>query len=220
MEYNSDSIKLANYCQANLDLNAPHYAEPYLTLGPCILDCIYSLRAKFISVVIPLVNRYGDAYMNGNVHATGYTLTDFINHIQQAGGPEEFAINILKNKQVLSGRLKSEVCLDLATKLVKSGIETKEDFYKTNPYLLDYLMRSVKGMGDATINYMFMLAGDPDRCKPDVHIHHCIRDAIGHDVSNEECQILFTEATKILKEKYPQLTVAHLDGLVWEKYRV
>ena len=44
-----------------------------------------------------------------------------------------------------------------------------------------------------------MLAGDANRCKPDVHIHHCIKDACGCSIPNEECQTLFTDAVSILK---------------------
>jgi len=220
VDEDNNASKLATWCLANLDLTAPHYALAYGSLGPCILDCIYSLRTKYFPVTVPLVKRYGDKFMNGDVHAKGYTLSDFINHIELSGGVVLFSEDVLKNKQVLSGRIKADVCLDIAKKLVKSGIETKEDFANADKYKMEQLMRSVKGMGDAAINYMFMLAGDPNRCKPDVHIHHCIRDAIGYDVSNEECQLLFTKAVKIINTQYPNVTVASLDGLVWNKYRV
>ena len=65
---------------------------------------------------------------------------------------------------------------------------------------------------------MFMLAGDPSRCKPDTHIHHCIRDALGYDISNDDCQTLFTETTKLLKKDYQSLTVRKLDYIVWQSY--
>ena len=67
-------------------------------------------------------------------------------------------------------------------------------------------------------HYQFMLAGDPNRVKPDVHIHHCIVDACGRDVSNEECQTLFTEAVELLKPKHEGLTVAALDNTIWRFY--
>ena len=63
-----------------------------------------------------------------------------------------------------------------------------------------------------------MLAGDPNRVKPDVHIHHSIVDACGMDVSNEECQILFTEAVELLKSAHQGLTVADLDNTIWRFY--
>lgn len=216
----SEAEKLANYCLNVLDLSAKHYAEPYKSLGPCLIDCVYSLQAKFFPVVVPLLNRYGDKYMNGDVHAKGYTLDDFIRHIEDAGGTEKFATDVLKNKQILSGRRKSEVCLEIAEKLIKKGVQTKEDFYNYDRAQMEVLLRSVRGMGDAAINYLFMLAGDTSRIKPDVHIHQCIRDAIGYDVSNERCKQLFKEAVEILKPDYPNLTVSALDGLVWNKYRV
>lgn len=215
-----DSIKLVYYCLHTLNLDAQHYAEPYKSLGPCILDCVYSLQAKYFSVTVPVVNRYAEKYMKGDSHADGYSLIDFINHIQNSGGPTQFAYEVLKNKQVLSKRLKSIVCLELAQKLAENGIETKEQFAATDPAKIEFILRNIKGIGDAAVNYLFMLAGDPNRCKPDVHIHHCIRDAIGHDVTNDECQKLFTEAANILKKDYPNLTVASLDGLVWNHYRV
>ena len=81
------------------------------------------------------------------------------------------------------------------------------------------MIRSVKGIGDAGLHYLFMLAGDQDRCKPDVHIHHCIRDACGADVSNEECQTLLRGAVSLLKPQFPHLTIARLDSIIWQKYQ-
>src|SRR5699024_4394024 len=88
-----------------------------------------------------------------------------------------------------------------------------------SPELLEIVIRAVKGMGNAGVNYLFMLTGDSDRCKPDVHLHHCITDACGCDVSDEECQILLTDAVKMLNSKEPNKTVRDLDGVIWNKYR-
>ena len=65
---------------------------------------------------------------------------------------------------------------------------------------------------------MFMLTGDPDRCKPDVHIHKYIKDACDTDVSNQDCQMIFTEAVNILKSDYPNITVRDLDSVIWHEY--
>ena len=81
-------------------------------------------------------------------------------------------------------------------------------------------IQSVKGIGPAGLNYLFMLAGDPDRCKPDVHIHRFIYDAIGVNVSDEQCQILLTDVVKLLKYEYPNLTVRSLDSIIWNKYQI
>ncbi|HOA78835.1 MAG: recombinase family protein [Bacillota bacterium] len=81
-------------------------------------------------------------------------------------------------------------------------------------------IQSVKGIGPAGLNYLFMLAGDPDRCKPDVHIHRFIYDDIGVNVSDEQCQILLTDVVKLLKYEYPNLTVRSLDSIIWNKYQI
>ena len=103
----------------------------------------------------------------------------------------------------------------------RSNCATFDDFRNfEKEALLEIVLRSVRGMGDAGVNYMFMMAGDPNRCKPDVHIHRCIKNALGTDVPNNECQILFRETVKKLKDSgYPDLTVRNLDSVIWNKYQ-
>lgn len=192
----------------------------YQSLSACVIDCVYSLRAQYFSTTVPVVERYANSYMNNDRFAACDKVSDLIQHINIAGGCEKFAADILKNKQKSGGVLKSEVCLHLAKYLGYLHIETMQDFKDfESPELLEIVIRAVKGIGDAGTNYLFMLAGDPDRCKPDVHIHHCVRDACGEDISNEDCQVLFTEAVAVLKSDYPELTVAKLDGIIWNKYQ-
>ena len=125
------------------------------------------------------------------------------------------------NHQKLSGRNKTEICYEIADKLTRLlRINTLKDFQSYDkPELLDIVLRSVKGFGDAGINYLYMLAGDSNRCKPDVHIHHFIRDAIDEEVSNEECQLLLKNAVEELLSEFPQLTVRVFDYLIWKEYQ-
>ena len=99
-----------NYCIKNFNLSGSLYAETYYSLPICLIDCAYSLRAKYFSVCIPVVKRYASTYMGNNRQSADDTLSEFIKHIDEAGGCSEFAENVLKNKQKLSGRLKSEIC--------------------------------------------------------------------------------------------------------------
>lgn len=215
------SDRLIEFCRNTLDLNSIEYSEPYLSLNVCIIDCIYSLRAKYFQITVPIVSRYADHFMGGNKFGAGYTVTDLMKHIELSGGTQKFASDILKNRQQLSGRLKSDICFELARKLKLLSIETIEDFNKyENTEILEITIQSVKGIGPAGLNYLFMLAGDPDRCKPDVHIHRFIYDAIGKNVTDEECQILLTEVVKNLKIEYPSITVRTLDSIIWNKYQI
>ena len=159
--------------------------------------------------------------MHGDKYAAGDSLEDFMQHVTQAGSCECFADSILVNHQKLSGRNKTEICYEIADKLTRLlGINTLKDFQSYDkPELLDIVLRSVKGFGDAGINYLYMLAGDSNRCKPDVHIHHFIRDAIDEEVSNEECQLLLKSAVEELLTEFPQLTVRVFDYLIWKEYQ-
>lgn len=208
-----------DYCRRELEFDDQITYE-YRSLSVCIIDCVYSLRAKYFSTTVPVVNRYVEYYLENDKLSPNDTVTELINHILEAGGPDSFAANVLKNNQKSGRILKSEVCLKLAQYLRYLHIETLDDFrFFEAPELLETVVRSVKGMGDAGTNYLFMLAGDPNRCKPDVHIHHCVKDACGEDISNENCQILFSEAVAELVKEHPGLTVAKLDGIIWRKYQ-
>lgn len=210
---------LAEYCKDNLNLDEANYYEPYASISACIIDCIYSLRAKYFLVTVPIVQRFANHFLNRRPHSAGCSLTEFIKQVDDIGF-ESFSNDILKNRQKLAGRLKIEVCYELAKNLLLLGINTKDDFaaFKETDRLEDKII-SVNGIGPAALNYLFMLAGDENRCKPDVHIHHFIRDALGYDVSDDECQLLLTEAVEELKKDYSNMSVRRLDGIVWNKYQ-
>lgn len=209
------------FCTENLDLNKQVNSYNYKSLAVCIIDCVYSLRAQYESTTKKVVARYADAYMEGDVNSSKDQLNDLIKHIEEVGGSEAFAKDVLQNQQKSGGVLKSEVCLNLARYLQYLHINTMEDFKSFEcPELLEIVIRAVKGIGDAGTNYLFMLAGDPNRCKPDTHIHHCVRDACGIDLSNEDIQSLFKDAVTTLSAEYPTLTVSMLDGIIWRKYQI
>ena len=214
--------QLTQFCLDNLDFSSIESQARYRSITACVIDCVYSLRAQYYSTTIPVVEHYADKYMAGNRFSSGDTLKDLLQRIDKGGGPEAFASTVLHNLQTISGRRKTEVCYEIADKLYRwLSINTFEDFQDYDkPELLEIVLQSVKGFGDAGINYLFMLAGDADRCKPDVHIHHCIRDAIGEDVSNEQCQELLRGVTAKLQTDYPAITVRELDYLIWNKYQI
>ena len=115
------------------------------------------------------------------------------------------------------------MCYDLAKSLLKLGVHTIEDFQQIRGSDGDRLaacIRSIRGIGEAAENYLYMLAGDPNRCKPDVHLLHSMKDAFGCAVEVKYCQEIMEGAVSILRSQYPALTVRRLDALIWDKYRV
>lgn len=213
--FTEDFIK---YCESNFHFDNEQTIK-YQSLPICIVDCVYSLRTQYYRVTVPIVERYAAYYLNGDKFSADDTISRFVSNLER-DGLHFFADDVVKNHQFLGGVPKAEVCYRLAQYLECLNIETIEDFQNfKSQELLNIVICAVKGIGDAGANYLFMLAGDENRCKPDVHIHHCIADACGSDVSNEECQIIFTEAVKKLRKQYPYLTVRKLDGVVWKEYQ-
>ena len=216
------ATQFAKYCESTFDLSTQS-DYGYQSLSVCLLDCVYSLRARYYDVTVPLVQRYANMIMNGDLHGSGDTVSMLLQRMDDIGHLA-FAEKVLINHQKLGGKKhipKEEVCYQLARYLRDLHIETIEDFqHFESQEILEIVIRAVNGLGDAGVNYLFMLAGDPNRCKPDVHIHHCIRDACGHDISNEDCQTLFTDAVTILRVQHPNLTVRGLDGIIWRAYQI
>ncbi|MFA7612541.1 MAG: hypothetical protein WCY45_04565 [Acholeplasmataceae bacterium] len=215
-----DYIKqFAAYAENNLDLNNLPIHEHFKSLSICIINCIYSLRANYRTTTWPIVKRYADKFLGGDAHKEGETVSDLINNIDNNGGYESFAVNILKNRQVIGGQLKSLVCYNLAYKLKELDINDMYDFRNYNDMSkLEKELMSVRGVGPAAMNYLFMLVGDQNRVKYDVHIARFIEDAIGVTLNPDEVQELFTEAVKLLKVTYPNITVTALDNIIWQKY--
>ena len=215
--------KFVDFCLQNYseDLKeADERSYCYNSLPICIVDCVYSLRARYNSVTIPIVERYAEHFLGGDRSAKDDkdSISNFIHNLTTPS-LEYFADNVAKNHQVLGGVPKEKVCLDIAETLKDLGIETLHDFreYPSEEKLADTIM-SVKGIGNAGVNYLFMLTGDDSKTKPDVHIHSCIEEACGENMSDAECQRIIEEATEALKAEYPNLTVRKLDGVIWRDF--
>lgn len=210
--------KLLNYIKTTIGIKYSEMPNYYHSLPVCILDDIYSLQSKYETITFPTIKRYADHFLNGDLYTPDYSIDAFIADLDREG-LTNVMMNVLNNRQFVGGRRKIDVCYEVAKKLQSLGIQTFDDFnnYKDKGYLT-YSLKTIKGVGDAATDYLFLLVGDDYRVKPDVHIHRCIRDALGHDVSNEECQILFREISQALINDMPYATPRFLDGLVWTHY--
>ena len=89
------SRQFADYCEGHFDLE--HQVNyHYQSLPICLIDCVYSLRAKYESITLPVVQRYADAYMGGDRYASGDTISSLIERIDSCGGPCAFAEKVVK----------------------------------------------------------------------------------------------------------------------------
>ena len=94
--------KFIIYCKNNFALTQP-IGYDYKSISVCILDCIYSLNAKYKSAA-NVIDKYAAAYMGGDKCASGDTVMNLLNNIDTIGGPEEFKRKILKNNQKAVGK--------------------------------------------------------------------------------------------------------------------
>lgn len=213
-----DASKLLKHIKENIGFIETSMPNNYNSLAICILDDVYSLRSKYFSITLPTIQRFANEYLNGDMYSSNYSIDNFIEDLDK-NGLIYVSDYILKNKQKLCGRCKIDICYDVALKLKKINIQNFDDFnnYPNRDYLAFYL-KQIKGIGDAAIKYLFMLAGDETLIKPDVHIHKCIKDAIGRDCSNDYCQELFCEVSAHLMKSKPYATPKFLDRLVWMHY--
>ena len=204
MKSNSQNIdklvpQFCKYCIDNLDLNENHRITKYNSISLCIIDCVYSLRTKY-EVTRKIVDRYIEKYLKCDNNAKNDNCKNLLNNINKVGS-DRFANEILKNNQKLAGRLKSEICRDLCERLLWLNINSLTEFKKfKNIELLEVVISSVKGLGNAGVNYIFMLAGDKNRCKPDVHIKRFVKNACNVEFTDEnDYQILFSKAVPTIQ---------------------
>jgi methionine salvage enolase-phosphatase E1 len=64
-----------------------------------------------------------------------------------------------------------------------------------------------------------MLAGDTSKSKIDRHMRQAVKDTLGYELSDDDCQALMHKALEVLNKDYPTLTVKRLDGIIWFKYQ-
>ena len=71
-----------DFCERKFNL-ADSAEYNYQSLSVCIIDCVYSLRAKYYRVTVPVVDRYAALYLNGNRNNPGDTVSMLIQHIKE-----------------------------------------------------------------------------------------------------------------------------------------
>lgn len=218
---------LANKCEEVLDFDNPLGNEfHYSSLVFCVIDAVFSIGTHYSSTEKTVANyayHFGLERYRTESLCSVHRISDFIKNYEQFGEPESFAERVLHNRQRTSstnGILKAEACYDVAKILQKHNIETIADFRsmsgETEKQVIAEI-KQVKGQGSGVmIDYLFMLAGDENKFKPDRHLLSFVSDISG---DNGEVSELIETTYRILKEKHSHLTVRQLDYLIWQYQR-
>lgn len=208
------------YCKSVLDFGVPDYRY-YNSLGLSVLDASFSATARYSSVENVLARfckHYDlscDTFAELPKAGSQVTVSQMMKLVQGLS-PEQFA-EIVQNRSRVGGRLKAALFLDCLSVLHSFGIETYQDFqaHFENPEL-ETSLRALQGMGEATISYLYMLAGNSDNVKVDRHIRTFTSTAVnGNNLTTEQIKRLFRYAAHELSKEYPGMTARRLDHIVW-----
>lgn len=113
------------------------------------------------------------------------------------------------------GRLKADVCVDVAGRLVDAGVSVADDLQET---IADPAVRSAwtgaDGLAWVTWRYFCSLNGI-DGFKPDVMLVRFVSKSLGRPVSASETEQLLVQALEPLRQDHPGLTARMLDHTLW-----
>lgn len=201
----------------------------YQHLGLILLDAVFSLRANYDTVVLPLLKRYCDAAPGiawpppdtaGSTEHTAQDLLDFLSSLTAK------ARHDLLNRQIAPGTDRSregsvtkvDVVMQLASVLVKRhSISTREQFVAV---AVDSSVKrsalEIRGAGQACWRYLLNLSG-VEKSKPDTMILKWLMVETGSSLPPDEAAELIEKATRRLQQQGMPITVRQADHLIWRK---
>lgn len=180
-----------------------------------LIDAVFSARAKYDAVVLPLVKRW---------QASG--LRDARRQLASLAelDPDDL-LAVVKNRQRVPGRdsnrpLKVQAVIDAAARLTAEGLATADSVVKAAEQDGKAVRRIVEGrhvqsgartgIGLATSSYFLMLLGIQG-VKADTHVVRWVRRAVGDDsLDPARVESLLRDAADVLGEN-----PIHVDHAIW-----
>ena len=207
---------------------AQHGIRPigYEHLGLVVLDAIYSLRANYDIIVIPLINRVRDTVRLDSAEGPASPASEFDaarlrSWIASLTDTER---RMILNNQKSPGTsiLKSTTCIEVADVLVDARAGTCREFRtrceaERQGYgrgTLGASLRSVRGVGPAAWRYMINLVGLPS-VKPDTMVMRWLEGVTGASRSPDEAAELVEAASATLMSNGIALDARATDHLIW-----
>lgn len=215
-------------CIKNLDLKSAKLGDEfyYDNLTFCLIDAVFSMGIRY-KIVQNAITRYKNYISEKGFNFNEHKISDF-KKIVDSFSCEENKKYLLVSENILTknrtspknGILKTEACYRIAEIFINNHIETKEQFNSMSKNIKESVkeeISNVKGQSSGImLEYLYMLAGDDDICKPDRHLHKFVETATGEQEDNSTIQNLMKNVTDILKKDFPNLTVRLLDYEIWK----
>lgn len=184
-----------------------------------ILDTVFSARAKYGTMVKPMLNRLNTRPAMSDVASR--TFSDFIMDVDACGADkfENYASRYL-NRQQIGGRLKVQVVYDVAFFFKIRSIETMQDLRsqesKLETLVTVDLQSNISGIGPALSNYFLILLGDESKIKLDVMLLRFWQRLAGPPI-DPSSPADYAFATCVFKIVAAQMatTPARLEKAIW-----
>lgn len=214
-------------CIKNLDLKSAKLGDEfyYENLTFCLIDAVFSMGIRY-KIVQNAITRYKNYISEKGFNFNEHKISDFIEIVNSIPCKEDEKCLLFSEKVLTKNRtsprngiLKTQACYYIAQILVKYHIETKEQFNSMPKDIMESVKKeisNVKGQSSGImLEYLYMLAGNDNMCKPDRHLHKFVETATGEKEDNNTIQILMENVTNLLKKDYPNFTVKLLDYEIW-----
>ncbi|AJO20851.1 hypothetical protein QQ991_01745 [Weizmannia coagulans] len=229
---NKDEVEIAEFCQEVLDLEKAKLPdEYYYTSVPlCVIESVFSIGVRYEGVK-NTVKRYCEYF---GLHpyrlepdyptpSEQQSVEHFLRSFDELG-LEEFVHTVFKNRQRTSTRngiLKTEAVHRFCKVLNKYGVNYLQDVKKLyGNEQFEEEIKSIPGQKSGiSLIYFYMLAGEDNWIKPDRMIIRFLERVLQRKVKMDEAQTLLQATSKILAEKYPNMTPRLLDYQIWNYVR-
>ena len=210
------------------DLDLKPRSHRWTSLTYCILDAVWSIGARYESVVVPVVRTVAKSLSDeeplaesGRMPSDPVPLSSFVEHITSG----DALASLVGNRQRTSTRggiLKADAVLRYAEVFIAHGVDSLEDANKVLgdaelTQKIEADLRAVPGDGSAGIrrSYLWMLVGDDTRIKPDRMVMRWLV-AHGFNGGTEDAKSLIGQAAKDIGG---DVTPWMIDHAIWTAQR-
>ncbi len=221
---------LAAYCKTHLDLSARLDTYGYAHLPLCVMDAVFSIGVRYMSVENTLARFCDFAGILPTGHlppAEQLAISDFI-LLHESNGLHGMTREVYQNRQRTSPRngiLKADAVYRFAKVLAQFGVETLHDVPRIKGFPdFEAEIKTIPGQRSGiSLQSFYMLTGDENTIKPDRMIVRFIEQATqeGYNLqwhprySPQEMTHLVIAACRLLQTEQPSLTPRTLDRLIW-----
>lgn len=201
----------------------------YPSLALCALDAVMSIRLDYHRQVVPVLENVCNAVnipfiLTPTIPPVGQQVrvSDFVLRLENLGlWTVDDLRGLIHNYMTAGSRqiYKADAFIQFIQMIQDAGVETYQDLNGLDDVVrhqLEINLKTILGQ-KVSVDYFFMLAGEPFMVKVDTWLRRFSQEATGvNDLTNQDIVDLFCSAAEILSAENNQIiTPRHLDHAAW-----